>query len=172
MGSVISSANLLSSVFSRRKKLETPPLPLPLRGGERLPPEREPHATLLNSALELSGYRRRRIPVPTAISLPKFTGNYMAVYLKLLFCMAESMSGWRSPPLKGRGRGGVSNFLSASLLSSVYSQWKKLQSPPLPRLRPTVASLPNCSGLAIAFRGGERLPPEREPHVPSLEPCT
>jgi hypothetical protein len=27
----------------------------------------------------------------------------MAVYLKLLFCMAESMSGWRSPPLKGRG---------------------------------------------------------------------
>ena len=32
--------NLLSIVLSPRKKLETPPLPLPLRGGEWLPPEK------------------------------------------------------------------------------------------------------------------------------------
>ena len=90
VGSVISSANLLSSVFSRRKKLETPPLPLPLRGGERLPPEGNRMYHLLNPALELSGYRRRACP----------------------------------------------------------------------------------DGTPLPSRGGERLPPEREPHVPSLEPCT
>ena len=43
LSSVLLSANLLSSVYSRRKKSETPPLPLPLRGGEWLPPENKPH---------------------------------------------------------------------------------------------------------------------------------
>ena len=45
------------------------------------------------------------------------------------------------------GRGGVCIFFTD----------KKLETPPLPRLRPTVASLPNCSPLAIALKGGERL---------------
>ncbi len=91
----------------------------------------------------------------------------------------ESMSGWCSPPLKGRGRGGVCNFFSVSFIVC-SSRWKKLETPPLPRLRPTVASLPNCSGprrfapqslpprdcLAIALKGGEWLPPEKSQVVP------
>ena len=50
-------------------------------------------------------------------------------------------------PLPSRGgvRGGVCDFLPMN----------KLVTPPLPRLRPTVASLPNCSLLAIAYIGGE-----------------
>ena len=59
----------------------------------------------------------------------------------------------------------VSNILSASLLPAMLSLRNKLETPPLPRLRPTVASLPNCSLLAIALRGGERLPPEKNSWV-------
>jgi hypothetical protein len=32
---------------------------------------------------------------------------------------------------------------------------KKILTPPPSRLRPTVATLPNCSLLAIAYKGGE-----------------
>ena len=124
--------------------------PLPLKGGEWLPPEKS----------QVVPYPQREYsrgePLPP-----------------------ESMSGWRSPPLKGRGRGGVCNFFSESFIVC-SSPWKKLETPPLPRLRPTVASLPNCSGprrfapqslpprdcLAIALKGGEWLPPEKSQVVP------
>ena len=50
----------------------------------------------------------------------------------------------------------------------------KLQTPPLPRLCPTVTSFPNRSLLAIALKGGEWLPPEASrmalPSLP-LELC-
>ena len=45
------------------------------------------------------------------------------------------------------GRGGVCIFFTDI----------KLETPPLPRLRPTVTSLPNCSPLAIALKGGKCL---------------
>ena len=62
-----------------------------------------------------------------------------------------------SPPFKGRGRGGVCNSLSASLLSVSHSPRRKDTDPTPSRLRPTVALLPNRSLLAIAYKGGELL---------------
>ena len=50
-----------------------------------------PHAAPLKGR---NGNRRRRIPRPTALL----------------------EAGWRSPPLMGRGRGGVCNFISESLI--------------------------------------------------------
>ena len=73
--------------------------------------------------------------------------------------------------------GSLISFSESFIVCS--SRRNKLQTPPLPRLRPTVASLPNCSGprrfapqslpprdcLAIALRGGERLPLEKKSWV-------
>ncbi len=46
-------------------------------------------------------------------------------FLGQLLCRCLNFSASRSPPLNGRGRGGVSNILSANLLSAVLSPWKK-----------------------------------------------
>ena len=44
---------------------------------------------------------------------------------------------------------------SAEKTQTITDSLRILETPPLPRLRPTVASLPNCSLLAIALKGGE-----------------
>jgi hypothetical protein len=58
---------------------------------------------------------------------------------------AEKLCAAAPLPCRGGVRGGVSIFLPLN----------KLVTPPLPWLRPTVASLPNCSLLVIAYKGGE-----------------
>ncbi len=87
----------------------------------------------------------------------KTEGNNIAVDPVITFLHAAGeQAGWHSPPFKGRGRGGVRNFFRREE-QTIRDSLRILETPPLPRLRPTVASLPNCSLLAIALKGGERL---------------
>ncbi len=91
-------------------------------------------------------------------------------------------------PRPCRGGAGVGSVLSQSAYSRMSltpSAWgidcpqcivqptllqalRKILTPPLPRLRPTIASLPNCSLLAIAYKGGECL---RSPCSSDCAPC-
>ena len=69
------------SLNESEKTIQTPPLPLPLMGGKRLPPKDKPNGTPL-----------------------LFYGRGAAT--------AGEETEWHSPPIKGRGRGGVCNLVT------------------------------------------------------------
>ena len=95
--------------------LQTPPLPLPLRGGERLRNSGSPYPSLQKQtdackqecARTRKRQRIRRYLQTRTCPNKKATANKEVPANKNV---PEQEGGSRSPPLKGRGRGGVCNI--------------------------------------------------------------